>query len=124
RARAAVGLQHIAVEMDRPLPERREIDDRAERATHQPLNLLRASALLAARRLAIGAGIGRARQHAVLRRDPAATAVLEEGRPSLLDRSSAQHARVAELDQHRAFGMLGVVALNADRAQLVRLATG
>ena len=105
-ARAAVGLQHVAVDLDGPLPERREVDHRAQRASDQALDLLRAPGLLAARRLALGARVGRARQHAVLGGHPAAAAVLQERRHALLDARGAQHAGIAELDQHRAFGVL------------------
>ena len=48
RARAAVGLQHVAIERDGALAERLQIDDRAQRAADQALDFLRAPALLAA----------------------------------------------------------------------------
>ena len=38
-ARAAVGLQHVAVDVDRALAERREVDDAAQRAADQALDL-------------------------------------------------------------------------------------
>ena len=60
-----------------------------------------------------------ARQHAVLGRDPAlAAAALVRGH-LLLHRGGAQHLGGAELDQHRAFGMDGEAARDADGAQLV-----
>ena len=71
RARAAVGLEHVAVDLDRALAQARKIDDRAHRPPDEPLDLLRAARLLAARRLAIAARVRRARQHAVLGREPA-----------------------------------------------------
>ena len=46
-ARAAVGLQHVAVDADRALAEPREVGHRAQAAADQPLDLLRASRLLA-----------------------------------------------------------------------------
>src|SRR4051794_1320912 len=54
-ARTAVGLQHVTVEIDGPLPERLEVDDAAEGAADQPLDLDRPPALPAARSLAIRA---------------------------------------------------------------------
>src|SRR3974390_2128068 len=71
RARAAVGLQHVAVDRDRALAERLHVDHRAQAAADQPLDLLRAPALPAARGLAGAARMGRTRQHAVLGRNPA-----------------------------------------------------
>ena len=38
-ARAAVGLEHVAVDVDAALAERLEVDDRAQRAADQPLDL-------------------------------------------------------------------------------------
>ena len=42
-ARAAVGLEHVAVEPERPLAERLEVADRPERPPDQPLDLDRAA---------------------------------------------------------------------------------
>ena len=79
-ARATVGLQDVAVEPDGPLAERLEVDDAAQRAADQPLDLDRAAALLAARRLALGALAGRRRQERVLGRHPAAAGPVEPAR--------------------------------------------
>ena len=117
-ARAAVGLQHVAIERDGALAERAQVDDRAQRTSDQALDLLRASALLAAGGLARGARVGGARQHAVLGRDPALALAAHERRHAFLDARGAQHAGVAELDQHRALGVAGEAAGDPDRAQL------
>ena len=93
-ARAAVGLQHVAVERDGALAERGEVEHRAQRAADQALDLLRAAALLAARRLAVAARVGGARQHAVLGGDPALAAAAVVRRHALLDRGGAQHPGV------------------------------
>ena len=83
RARAAVGLQHIAVERDRALAQRRQVQRRAQRAADQALDLLRAPGLLAPGRFARAARVGGARQHAVFGGDPAlALAAQEPGTPS------------------------------------------
>ena len=52
-ARAAVGLDHVAVEVQGALAQRVEIDDGAQRAADQALDFLRAAGLLAARGFAV-----------------------------------------------------------------------
>src|SRR5438034_135689 len=106
-AGAAIGLQYIAIDPDLALAEPGEISDRAQAAPDQPLDFLGAPALPAARRLAIGAGQGRARQHAVLGGDPAPAGVAQKRRYALLDRSGAQHMGIAEFGEARAFGIFG-----------------
>src|SRR6185437_9328016 len=105
-ARAAVGLQHVAVDAYRALAERRRVHDGAKRAADQPLNLLRAARLPAFGRFAAGARIRRARQHAVLGGDPALSLALEKERHAFLDARRAEHARLSGLDENRAFGVL------------------
>src|SRR5918995_1499868 len=70
RARAAVGLQHVAVNRNGALAERFEIDHRTQRAANEALDFLRSSALFAPRGLARTSRMGRARQHAILRSHP------------------------------------------------------
>ena len=70
-ARAAIGLEHVAIDDDLLLAERGEVGDGAERAADQALDLLRAARLLAGRGLAPRALGGGARQHAVFGRHPA-----------------------------------------------------
>jgi hypothetical protein len=106
-AGAAVGLQHVAVQGQGALAQGLEVYRRAQGAADQTLDLQGASPLLAPGRLALHALVGGARQHAVLRRDPAAALALEEGRHPLLDTGGAEHAGVAELGQDRALGMTG-----------------
>ena len=79
-AGAAVGLQHVAVDEDLALAERVEVDHRAQTAADQALDLLSASALLAACGLAAAAGVGGTRQHAVLGGQPAAPLPAHEAR--------------------------------------------
>src|SRR5690606_41938500 len=73
--------------------------------------------------LAVAAGMRGTREHAVLGGDPALALAAQPAADAVLDTGGAQHLGVAETDQHRAFGMAGEVALDADRAQLVRGAT-
>ena len=125
-ARAAVGLQHVAVERDGALAERAQVHDRAQRAADQALDLEGAAALLAAR------GLARAMRVWVARGSMPYSAVTQ---PSPLPRRNDgtpsstlavhQHPRVAELDQHRALRVARVAAGDANRAQLVgRAAAG
>src|SRR3954453_23886595 len=58
-AGAAVGLEDVAVEPERPLAERAEVRHRPQRAADQPLDLDRPTALLPPRRLPVGAVTGR-----------------------------------------------------------------
>src|SRR3984957_3383178 len=70
-ARAAIRLQHIAIERNGSFTERLQIHNRAQRASDEALNLLSPAALLAARRLARTSRMSGARQHAVFSRYPA-----------------------------------------------------
>ena len=119
RARAAVGLQHVAIDRDRALAERLQIDHRAQRAADEPLNLQRAPALLAGRRFTPAARVRRARQHAVLGRDPAAAGVAQE-RGHVSSTLAVHSTRVSPNSiEHRAFGMPGETAGDAHRPQLI-----
>ena len=123
-ARAAVGLQHVAVDGDLPLAERHPVDAGAQAAADQPLDLLGAARLLAGRGLAAGAGGGRARQHAVFRRHPAEPGLAQERRHRLLDAGGAEHVGVAHADQAGALGVAADAGLDADGAQRVGGAAG
>src|SRR5262249_28630941 len=92
--RAAVCLEDVAVEIHGALSERLEVDDSAERAADQPLDLDGAAALLPAGSLAVGALAGRRRQQRVLGGHPAAAGAVEPARHTLLDRRRAQHTRL------------------------------
>ena len=74
-AGAAIGLEHIAIDCDGVAVHGPEIDRRPQRAPDQALNLLAATAGIAA-----GAGVGGARQHGVFGRDPAAAALGQKRR--------------------------------------------
>src|SRR5690606_14957330 len=122
-AGAAVGLDHVAIEGDRALAQGLAVHAGAQAAADQALDLQRAPALLATRGLAVAAGVRGTGEHAVLGGDPALAFPAQQAADAVLDTGGAQHLGVAEADQHRAFGMAGGVALDADRAQLVRGAT-
>ncbi len=118
-ARAAVGLEDVAVEPERALAERLEVDHGAQRAADQPLDLDRAPALLPARRLAVGAIARRGGQERVLGGEPAAALPVEPARHALLDRGRAEHAGAPLRVEHRAVRQLEEVGLEVERAQLV-----
>ena len=115
----AVGLNDVAVDDDRALPERLHVDHRAQRATDETLNLQGPAALAPARRLAWRALARRARKHAVLRGHPSAAAALDPRRHAILEGRVAEHPRVAELHERGALGVSGVAARDAHLAQLV-----
>src|SRR5207247_1691015 len=79
-AGAAAGLEDVAVEVDRPLPECPEVDDAADRAPDQPLDLHRPAVGAPARDVALLALPGRGGQHRVLGCDPAPPLALHPAR--------------------------------------------
>jgi len=119
RARAAVGLDHVAVQRDDALAERGAVHAGAQRAPDEALDLHGAPALAAARGFALGAVGGGAGQHAVFGGDPALALAAKPRRHAFLDGRGAQHLGVAEGNQHGALGVAGVMAFDADGAQLV-----
>src|SRR5688572_13525135 len=118
-ARAAVGLDDIAVEPDGALAEMSELDDRPHRAADQPLDFHGASTDLAGGGFATRPRGGGARQHPVLRGDPALAGVAQERRHFLFDARGADHARVPDLNQHRSFGVHREVRRDGDGTKLV-----
>src|SRR5918995_2562023 len=118
-ARAAVCLEHVAVEPHRSLAERFEVDDGTERAADQPLDLDGPPTLLPARRLALHALAGRRRQQRVLGGHPTAPAALQPARDLLLDHRGAEHLRLPLREEDGAVRLLEVVELERERAELV-----
>ena len=117
-AGAAIGLQHIAVDADLALAERGEIGDGAQAAADQPLDFLGAAALPAARRLAVGAGCGRARQHAVFGGDPALAGIAQKRRHPLRRFYARRARRLLPLSAIllASVGVLSLVLLSPVRA--------
>ena len=93
-AGAAVGLQHLAVDPDRPLAEGLAIDDAAQGAADQALDLHRAAGWAAPVDLALRAGVGRGGDHGVLGRDPALAGAVEELGHAVVDAGVAEYPRV------------------------------
>src|SRR6516162_2889321 len=118
-AGSPIGLDHVAVDLDLALAEAGEIGDGAEAPADQALDLMGAPALPAARGLARAARAGRLRQHAVFRRDPAASGVAQEGRHRVLDRGGAEDLSIAEAGEAGTLRIFIHAWLQADLAQLV-----
>ncbi|BBG28922.1 amino acid transporters [Zymobacter palmae] len=124
RASAAIRLDHVAVHCDSELAQFFQIDRCPQRTPDQTLNLQRAATLLATRGFTATTSMRRTRQHAVLRRHPPLTLTAQPARHAHLDGRIAQHFGIPELDQHRAFSMLGVVACQSYFTQgIVRSST-
>src|SRR6476646_1140978 len=117
--RAAVGLQHVAVEIDGALAECLEVDDAAQRAADQPLDLDRPPALLAPRGLPVGALTRRGGQQRVLGRHPAAPGPVEPARYAVLDRGRAEHAGLPLRPEDDPVRLLEEARIGLDRAKLV-----
>src|SRR5205823_529510 len=90
RPRAAVRLDHVAVDLESAFPEDVEICDRPQRASDQALDLVRPAADPPLDRLPWRAGVGGPRQHRVLGRDPAAGCAPEKWRLAVLDAYRAE----------------------------------
>ena len=117
--RSAIGLQHIAIELDRAFTELLQVKNGAHGTANQSLYLLCAAALLAPCRLTVVAGMGSTGQHAVLGRDPALTAPTLVRWHFFFNGRRAQHFGRTEFDQHRTFRVHGVPAGDAHGAQFV-----
>ena len=118
RARAAVGLEHVAVDGDGALADDAEVHDGAQTAADEALDLHGATALLAAHRLALRARGRGPRQHAVLGGQPAATRAAQPAGHAFAQRGRAQHVRVAQLDARGSGGELRHVGDDAHRPHL------
>ena len=116
---ASVGLENVAVEDDGALAEGLHVDDGAQAAADEALDLVGASADLAALALARSAGESGAGEHPVFACDPSAAGVAQPGGNALLDGGVAQDAGVARFDQHGAFGGSDKIWSEADGAELV-----
>src|SRR5690606_11378148 len=104
-ARAAVGLNDVAIERDGPIAQRFQIHYRAQAAADQALDFLGAARLLALSGFAAAAGVGSARQHAVFAGDPALALSLQPAGHALFDARGAQNVRLPELGEARALGV-------------------
>src|SRR5581483_6222688 len=119
-ARAAVGLQHIAVDVDCALTQRRKVDHTAQRATDQALDLDRAAVRPALAHVTLLTLPGRRGKHAVLGCHPAAARSGQPTGNTLLRRGRADDARLAHRYQGRARGGADEAGIDGGRAQRIR----
>src|SRR5450631_1202483 len=122
RACPAVRLQHITIQRHGTLAERLQINDCAQRATDEALDLLSSAALFAARRLARTPRMRGTRQHAVFGRYPPLAFAAQKMRYAIFDTRGAQHLGIATLDEYRAFSMLAEAARQLHGTQLIGIA--
>src|SRR5450830_5108 len=121
--RAAVGLDHVAVDVQGHVAQLGHVQGRAQRTADQALDFEGAAALLATAGFTLVTLASGARQHAVLGGQPTLALTLEEPRYAVFDADGADHLGIAKLDQYRSLGVFGVVAGDADRAELIGSAT-
>ena len=119
-ARAAVRLEHVAVDGHRALAHDRGVHHAAQRAPDEALDLVGAAAQPTLDRFALHALGGGGRQHGVLGRDPADALAAQVRRDAVLDRGRAEHVRVAlPVDERRRRPLLHA-QLDGHRAHLAR----
>src|SRR5439155_2863653 len=122
-ARAAVGLEDLAVDDHAARPERFQVDRGAQRPPDQTLDLERTAAGTSGDALTLAPFRRAPREHRVLGGDPSRALALEELRHALLEGGETEHLRVAERDARGAFGELRDTDLDRDRPQGVGLAS-
>src|SRR5690606_25440531 len=118
---AAVRLDYIAADMDGIFADGRKIYSCAQRANAQALDLHRSACLFAPRCLTVHTGPGGERLHVVLGGQPALILAPKKTGYAALNAGSANHFGIAELNQYRAFSVLGVMTGETDVAQLISL---
>ena len=120
---AAVGLQHVAVDLHLVFAERLHVDHATQAATDQSADLMRASADLAAHGFTIGAVCSGSRQHRIFRGDPAQAGVLAPTWHACGERGRAHHSRIAAFHKHGSFRNIREMTGDAHRTQLIHLAS-
>ena len=122
-AGTAVGLDHVAIDVQGDVTQLAHVQRGTQRAADQALDFQGAATLLATAGFALVTLTGGARQHAVFGSQPTLALAFEEARHAVFNADRADDLGVTELDQYRPFGVLGVVAGDADRAELIGGAT-
>ena len=125
-ARAAVGLEHVAVHQNLPLAQLVHIHRGAEAASHQALDFLGAPfGLQGLALVALFRGPG---QHGILGRDPALFGLVgdvggvEPAGDVFFHGGVAEHPGVAHADEHGAFRVDNIVKFQLHGAELVQRA--
>src|SRR5207247_3843933 len=125
RAGAAVGLDDVAIDPDRPFAERRKVRHGPKRSADQPLNLLSAAADLAGGRLALHARARGARQHTVFRSHPPFAGVAKKRRHAVLDARGADEDRKStRLNSSHEWISYAVFCLKKNTQNAARLHSG
>lgn len=125
RAGAAIRLDDIAIQRQGALAQFFHIDAGAQRAAYQALNFHRAAALFSAACFAPHTAGRGAWQHAVFSGYPATAFTAQKAGNPLFHAGVAQYFGITAFDQHRTFGMFGVMPGNLYLSELVSLsATG
>jgi hypothetical protein len=119
RSGTSIGLKHVAVYRDRAFAQSLHIDDSAQGAADQPLNLLTAPGLLSPRGFSLGSRVRRTRQHSIFGRHPPLPFSAQKRGYRFLHARRTQHLGVTEFDEDRALGVFSEVARELDRSQLI-----
>ena len=110
-AGAAVGLDDIAIDLDRAFAQGFHIGDGAQGPANQPLDFLGASRLFAPGGFTVHALVGGPGQHAVFGGDPSLARIAQPRRHPAFDTGGTQHVGVAEPRHARSLGILGKAQL-------------
>ena len=111
-------LDDVAIEEQRMLAEFVHLSDSAQRAANEALDLLRAATGMSLNDFTRSSGQRGARQHRVLRCDPAFAGVAQELGNRVLQCGSADDAGIAQFNQTGAFGGRDEVRHDVDRPHL------
>ena len=120
-ARAAVGLEHVAIHPDGAFAQFVEVKRGAHGAADEPLDFLRPSVNFSLRTVALLPLQRGVREHRVFGGDPAARdfLFLHPAWHGFLDGHAANDARVAPFDERRAGGIGRDVILKTQRTELI-----
>ena len=118
-ARAAISLEHVAVQRNGELTQRFQIYCRTKSTGDQTLDFHCASTLLTFRCFTSVTGVGRTWQHAVFCGDPALALTFQEARHAFFNRGGTQYFGIAKFDQHRAFCMFCIVTSQGNGTHLI-----
>src|SRR5262249_19511988 len=119
-ARPAVGVEDVAVEPEGALAQLLQINHGTQAAPDQTLDL-NAAAIDFPAAVALLAGGGAARQHAVLGAEPALAAADEEGRHAEVDAARAEDGGAPHLHEDAAGGLACEMAAKLQGTEFVGL---
>ena len=120
-ARAAIGLQHIAVDRDRPFADCPQVHDRAQRSPDQPLNFQCPATLFPADGFSAITGMGCPGQQTIFSGQPTLTRSTQPWRNPVIDADRAKNSGSAAFSQHRTFR---VTAIATGKPELTHFIVG